>query len=283
MTNPDPGARGVVVGTIGASADRPMPGAGVRRLHDLLPVLIRAPSVRLRFTVPDAGRRLAADALGLDVLKARVQEISFLDTPTLYLSSRGVLLRARRRTGGGVDSSVSCSHLGPGGVPAGIRADPGFRTDVTVLPEGFVCSVSVRAPVDGSRVRAARQGHASARKLFSESQLAFYDTICPGGPPMKELALLGSVHVLRQKVRLPELDRRLVAEHWFLPDGGRMLELSTRCTPVDAFTVAVAVKECLAGRGLELVADQQRRRAVAHLSGALDPPRPSILAYGSGT
>lgn len=230
-----------------------------RRLHDLLPVLIRMPTVELRLTVPDTGRRPALDALRLDPLRARIGQVFFFDTPDLVLGSHGVVLKARRLRGRTGESTVTRRHLAPSEVPAGVRRAAGFAAEVDVRPEGFVCSPSFRGAVDNALVRKVHHASAPVRKLFTKPQRAFYAAGCPGGPALDDLVVLGPVNVLELTLRLPELDRTLLARHWSFPDGSRTLEISTRCAPDEAFDVSVATKGCLAGRGLELTGDQETR------------------------
>ena len=57
----------------------------------------------------------------------------------------------------------------------------------------------------------------------------------------------------------PELGRKLVAELWLIPDGSRILELSTKCLPDEAFQVAAEARAYLEGRGLDLAPDPQTK------------------------
>ena len=43
---------------------------------------------------------------------------------------------------------------------------------------------------------------------------------------------------------------------WLYPDGSRILEVSTKCLPEEAFQVAAEFKAYLAGHGIALGADQ---------------------------
>jgi len=46
---------------------------------------------------------------------------------------------------------------------------------------------------------------------------------------------------------------------WFYPDGSRILELSTKCPPSQAFQVAAESRGFLTGRGVDLSGDQQTK------------------------
>ena len=58
-------------------------------------------------------------------------------------------------------------------------------------------------------------------------------------------------------------ERRLVAEVWVYPDGSRILELSTKCKPGEAFRVAAETRAYLAGLGIDLLGEQQTKTRTA--------------------
>ena len=66
-------------------------------------------------------------------------------------------------------------------------------------------------------------------------------------------------------------DRRLVGEMWLYPDSTRILELSTKCAPAEAFDVAAEARAFLAERGVNLEGEQQTktRTALEFFSGQL--------------
>jgi hypothetical protein len=55
----------------------------------------------------------------------------------------------------------------------------------------------------------------------------------------------------------------MAVEMWFYPDGSRILELSTRCRPADAFQVAAEARAYLAGRGVMIAGEQQTKTKAA--------------------
>jgi hypothetical protein len=50
--------------------------------------------------------------------------------------------------------------------------------------------------------------------------------------------MLGPINLMKLKLSLVDYGRRLVAELWMYPNGSRILELSTKCTPAGGFQVA---------------------------------------------
>ncbi len=75
--------------------------------------------------------------------------------------------------------------------------------------------------------------------------------------------MLGPVSLLKLKFTPEEFGRKMVAELWIYPDGTRLLELSTKCTPDDAFEVAAKTKAFLANRGVDLSGAQQTKTRTA--------------------
>ena len=60
-----------------------------------------------------------------------------------------------------------------------------------------------------------------------------------------------------------ELGRRMVAELWLYPDGSRILELSTKCAPTEAFQVAVESRAFLTKQGVDLSGEQHTKTKTA--------------------
>ncbi len=69
----------------------------------------------------------------------------------------------------------------------------------------------------------------------------------------------GPVNVLKLKFTPRDFDRRVVVELWAYPDGSRILELSTKCPPADAFTAAAETKAYLTAHGIDLAAPQETK------------------------
>jgi hypothetical protein len=101
------------------------------------------------------------------------------------------------------------------------------------------------------------------RKLFTKEQRKFYAAHAPAGIELDDLTLLGPIFVLKLRFTPAELGRKLVAELWLYPDGTRILELSTKCAPAEMFQVATETRAYLAGRGVDLGAEQQTKTATA--------------------
>ena len=85
--------------------------------------------------------------------------------------------------------------------------------------------------------------------LFSKEQRAFYKAHAPAGLSLDSLSVLGPTFVLKAKHQPKEFDRRIVVEMWLYPDGSRILEVSTKGLPAEAFQVGATFKAYLTKLG----------------------------------
>ena len=106
-------------------------------------------------------------------------------------------------------------------------------------------------------------GKLPLRKLFSKEQRALFSEHAPEGIGLDDLSILGPILVLKLKQSLTGYDRQLVGEAWFYPDGSRILELSTKCEPSEAFQVAAETRAFLSSRGIDLDSEQQTKTRTA--------------------
>ena len=65
----------------------------------------------------------------------------------------------------------------------------------------------------------------------------------------------------------------MVVELWLFPDGTRILELSTKCRPSEAFQVAAEARAFLTERGIKLSGAQTTKTRKALQFFAKQPPR----------
>jgi hypothetical protein len=99
--------------------------------------------------------------------------------------------------------------------------------------------------------------------LFSKPQRAFLSEHAPAGLSLGDLSVLGPILVLKLKFEPEGFERRLVVELWMYPDGSRVLELSTKCAPTEAFMAAAETRAYLARRGIDLSGEQQAKTVKA--------------------
>jgi len=233
------------------------------QLQQLVALIEDADSVELKLTVPEHDQRTTLAALGMDPLDAQIRQVFFFDTPDLKLDRKGVVVRARRVQKKGDDSVVKLRPVVPAELPRKLRRSPSFGVEVDAMPGGFVCSGSMKRTLASKSVRAVVLGKTPVRKLFSKEQRAFYAEHAPEGVALDDLSLLGPIFVLKSRFSPKGYGRRLVAELWLYPNEARILELSTKCLPAEALDVAAETRAFLAGRGIDLMGNQQTKTRTA--------------------
>jgi hypothetical protein len=216
-----------------------------------------ADSVELKVTVPAEQHRPTIARLGIDPLQAEIRQVFFFDTPDLDLYAEGVVVRARRMSRKGEDSTVKLRPVVPGDVPKQIRRSSMSKVEVDALPGGFVCSAALGSVPREGAVRAAALGDLPIRKLFSKDQKRFYAQHAPEGIRLDDLWVLGPIFVLKTKFVPKALGRKLTAEYWLYPDDSRVVELSTKCAPADAFQAAAETRIFLADQDIDLTGEQE--------------------------
>jgi len=213
--------------------------------------------------VPESDQRSAVAALDMDPLNGQLRQVYFFDTPDLALYDQGVVARARRVQKKGDDSVVKLRPVVPTELPPSFRKSPNLGVEVDAMPGGFVCSASMKRALKAAPVRETCAGGQPLSGLFSEEQRAFFTEHAPEGLELDELSVLGPINVLKLKFSPAGYERRLVAELWLYPDNARILELSTKCEPGEAFQVAAETRAFLLGRGVNLSGEQQTKTKTA--------------------
>lgn len=227
------------------------------QLGEVLGLIGDADSVELKLTVPESHHYAVAAALGIDPLEAQIRQVYFFDTPDLSLNRLGVALRARRVQRKGGDFIVKLRPLAPGALPKALRKSPAFTVEVDAMPGGFVCSGTLKRKVGNADVRQVVAGTLPLDTLLSEEQRELLAGHAPDGPGPDDLSVLGPVLVLKLRFDPEGLERRLVAELWMYPDNSRVLELSTKCDPSEAFLAAAETRVFLSRRGVDLSGEQE--------------------------
>jgi hypothetical protein len=225
-------------------------------IGELLDLISDADSVELKLTVPESAHMSAVAALGMDPLDAQIRQVYFFDTPDLTLNRNGV-----QRKGG--DAIVKLRPVVPHEVPNGLRGQEGFTIEVDAMPGGYVCSGTLKQAVRNSHVHEVVAGTRSLGALFSKGQRRLLSDHAPDGVGLADLSVLGPVFVLKLKFEPEGFARRLVAELWMYPDGSRVLELSTKCEPREAFLAAAEARAFLSRRGVDLSGEQEAKTAKA--------------------
>ncbi len=243
---------------------------------ELLGLIKGSDTVELKLTVPESDQRSTVTALGMDPLNAQIRQVFFFDTPELALSEHGVVVRARRIQGKGDDSVVKLRPVVPADLPKTLRELPGFGVEVDAMPGGYVCSGRLKEAVGAAGVRGIVAAGGPVRKLFTRDQRKLFAAHAPEGIGLDDLSILGPIFVLKLRFTPEQLAHKLVAEMWLYPDGSRLLELSTRCAPSQAFEIAAELRGFLLDEGVDLSGEQQTktRKALEYFAGALREDAP---------
>jgi hypothetical protein len=233
---------------------------------EMLSLMQDSDSVELKLTIPESAQRSTVMALGMDPLAAEVRLIYFFDTPDLALERSGVVVRARRVRRGD-DSVVKLRPVVPSELSDDVRDSRFCMVEVDAMPGGFVCSASFKG-VPKTPVHEVVAGPAPVRKLFSKPQRRFFAEYAPDGIGLDDLSILGPIFILKLKATPPGYARKMVVELWLYPDGTRILELSTKCAPPEAFQVAAETRAFLTERGIKLSGAQttKTRKALQHFA-----------------
>jgi len=246
-----------------ATSAKQRPTISDEDLAALLGLMKGADSMELKLTVPASDQLSAASALDVDPLDAQIRQVFFYDTPDLRLNNAGLVVRARRVQGKTGDTVVKLRPVIPDQIPAELRKSPAFGIEVDAMPGGYVCSASLKGAVSNAEPREVAAGARPIRKLFSKEQRTFYATHAPEGIGLDDLSVLGPINLFKLRFAPKGFSRRMVAELWMYPDNSRILELSTKCLPAEAFNVAAEARAFLSGRGIDLSGEQQTKTKTA--------------------
>jgi hypothetical protein len=229
------------------------------QVAELVSLSRQADSVELKLTVPESPDRPGAGVLGMDPLDAQIRQVFFFDTPDLALNEAGLVVRGRRVQGRAEDTVVKLRPVVPAELDSRWRKHDDFGVEVDAMPGGFVCSASFKRRLDTPRVKQVADGELPVRKLFSKPQRALFEAHAPDSLRLDDLRMLGPIFVLKLKSAPRALGRKLVAEMWLYPDDSRIIELSTKCAPGEAFQVAAELTAFLTERGIDTSGEQETK------------------------
>jgi hypothetical protein len=242
----------------------PAPAATPEQLGALLAAMKGTDSVELKLTVPTDEHRATIAKLPMDPVEAQPRQVFFFDTPDLALDKAGVVVRARRVQGGIGDTVVKLRPVVPADLPPALRKSPSFKVELDVLPGGIgVVSGSLKGVTTGARIREAVDGSRPISKLFSKEQRAFFAEHAPAGLDLDRLVPLGPTFILKSVFKPVELGRRIVIELWLYQDGSRILEISTKAVPSEAFQVAAEARIYLSEHGVTMSGQQATKTRTA--------------------
>jgi hypothetical protein len=257
------------------------PGASTsysdQQLAKIMKLIKGSGSIEIKLVVPVPTHRACIESIGLDPVEAQPRQAYFFDTPDFALNKAGVVVRARRIQGGRADTVIKLRPVDPSTVDRELRRSESFKVELDAMPGGFVCSASLKGRCTGQEVLAVTAGEAPLRSLFTKEQRAFYAKHAPARITMESLVTLGPTYLLKAKHQPKTFDRGIVVEMWLYPDGSRILEISTKCLPEEAFQVAVEFKAYLVNCGIPIVTSGQTKTKAAmdYFKTKLEADRPA--------
>ena len=237
---------------------QPLSMLSAEQVAQLLWLIRAADSVQLKLSVSDVGKRAAVTALGIDPLDARIRQVTFFDTPDLTLYHHGVVVRSRHAPHNPGELTVRLRRVAPDRLPAGLRRSPNFGVEIDAMPGGYLCSASVKSVVDHGALEETLAGRRPLRTLLTGEQHEFLSVNAPDGVLLNGLAPFGPVTILKLKSARAGFGRRMLAEVWDYAYGPRILELSAKCDPAEAFDLAAETTAFLSAQGIDLLAEQRR-------------------------
>jgi hypothetical protein len=230
----------------------------------VLELLKDSKTVELKLSVPMPEHASTVARLGLDPVEAQPRQVYFFDTPDQALNRAGVIVRARRRQGGRADTVVKMRPVDPATIESELKKLDVFKVEVDAMPDGsFVCSASYKGDATGQEVLDVTAGRMPISSLFSKAQRAFYEAHAPAGIDMDSLVVQGPIFLLKAKHQPKEFPRGLTVEVWFWSDGKRILEISTKCEPAEAFQAGVEFNVYATDLGVNLDAKQETKTKTA--------------------
>src|SRR4051794_10022176 len=100
-------------------------------LREMLEKLADVGTVEIKMNVP-AEQRMSLRNLNVDVLKGKMREVVFFDTPDLALFRAGVAIRGRRTQGRDDDTVTKLRPCLPNELPAAFRKSPNLKVEMDV-------------------------------------------------------------------------------------------------------------------------------------------------------
>jgi hypothetical protein len=246
-----------------AAANAPVSIFSDQEVAKMLKLLKGSGSMELKVVVPVPTHRATIESIGLDPVEAQPRQAYFFDTTKFDLNKAGVVVRARRIQGGRADTVIKLRPVDPATIDRNLRRSESFKVELDAMPGGFVCSASLKGRCTGQEVLDVTAGKAPLKSLFSREQRAFYAKHAPPRITMESLVTLGPTYLLKAKHTPANFNRGIVVEMWLYPDGSRILEISTKCLPEEAFQAGVEFRAYLANCGIPLIESDQTKTKAA--------------------
>jgi hypothetical protein len=220
-----------------------------------------AGSVELKVTLPPAQVPAAITKFKLADAKATRRDVWFYDTPALELFGKGVILRARKTKDGADDSTVKRRPLTAADISRDWLGLAGFKCEEDRVGTKSAPSCSFTTRQDDGEIDEVASGDRALDKLFSADQERWLST----GTTLRwsRWKALGPVKAKVWKLSVRGFKPPITAEHWSLPDGTVLLELSTKVTASVADQAGRDFEALLKARGFDTRGNQETKTRVA--------------------
>ena len=239
---------------------KPPPQLTAEQLGEVLGLLRGADSAELKLTVPEGHHYGTLRALQIDPLEARMRQIFFFDTPDLALNAAGVVVRARRIQDAAADTVVKLRPVVPDDSRKACANGRRSASRSTRCPAGS-CVRDPQRPEHERRREGGGGGDAThPQALLERPTRVLHGARArrhrPRRPRRARADPRPQAEDRARGVRAQARGRALELPRWI-----EDLELSTKCSPTEAFEVAAEAKAHLAfdrGLILEQTADEDR-------------------------
>ena len=156
----------------------------------------------------------------------------------------------------------------PETLPEDLRRSATFNVELDALPGGFVVSGSYKGRSTGQAISDAVAAGCRCASSSPRSNARSTPQHAPTGLSLDDLVPLGPVFILKAVFNVAlsstsSQERRFVAEVWTYPDGSRIVELSTKCQPSEAFQVGIELRSYMTDHGIPVVGGQQTKTRAA--------------------
>jgi hypothetical protein len=188
----------------------------------------------------------------------------------LPLLDAGVILRVRENAGDDDDSTVKLRPVERAQLTGTWRTSDKLRVEADWAGTRRVLAASFETDRRKGRIAAVWAGDEPVRKLVDDDQESFLADCATIAVDLAALDLLDPIDAARwDKVQVPGVDTRVVAERWVVGDLD-FLELSVRATGDDeAESAQRALERGVANLGIAVPPEQETktRRVLAYLAG----------------
>ncbi len=189
---------------------------------------VASDNVEIKVTVRTDQITATLARLRLTTASAEQRAVTFYDTRALDLFNNGIVLRSRRVTDGPDDSTVKLRPMDRASVDASWLRRSGFKCETDLVGTRSVDSCSYTVGQDRGEIDEVAAGRRDIDQLYSREQEGYVAQYGRRRFVWSDLSVLGPVRALVWRVRGRAFRSDITAELWTLPDGRRLLELSTR-------------------------------------------------------